>query len=109
MIELFFQLLILHALCDFALQGEAMAVYKNRHNEPDNPNMPQWYYWLTAHSLIHAGGVYLILGPFYALIELVLHWLIDFAKCEKFTNLHEDQIMHIGAKAVYILVWAGWL
>lgn len=104
---LLFQLLIAHALCDYPLQGEAIARGKNRHNPPFGIPPGQrpvavWFHYLTAHALIHAGAVWLVTGHVgFALCELVAHWLIDFVKCEGWTDPHKDQILHIACKAVY--------
>ena len=99
MLILIFKLLIGHAIADFALQNDAMQ-YKNRHKKPTNipPGqklMPTWGYWMTAHALIHAGLVYFITGLWWAaLIQCVTHWVIDFAKCESWTNPNQDQALH---------------
>jgi hypothetical protein len=109
MINTLFLLLCGHALADFVLQTDIMAKLKNRHNKPDNiPNgqkyIPCWGYWLTAHSLIHGGIVYLITGNImFGLIETASHWLIDFLKCENVTNPNQDQFFHIFLKIVYCL------
>ena len=104
-IELFYQLLVGHALADFVLQQEAMGAGKNRHNEihaRKGYQFPAWYYWLTAHSLIHGGVVYLVTGSLeLSAIETVLHWVIDFAKCEEWINFHQDQALHIICKIAY--------
>lgn len=108
--ELLFKLLIGHALADFPLQGPYIAQMKNRHNKPDYIPAGQkpcavWIHCMTAHALIHAGFVWVITGVvWFALAELVLHWAIDFAKCENWTNPHQDQALHITCKAVYALL-----
>lgn len=104
---LFFALLIGHAIADFPLQGDAMAKGKNRHNQPSNVPPGQrpvkvWFHYLTAHSLIHSGFVWAITGSIWlGLAECVLHWVIDFIKCENWTNPHGDQLLHIGCKVAY--------
>ena len=104
-LSVFFQLLVAHALADFALQGEAMGAGKNRHNEVHQKagkHFPSWQYWLTAHSLIHGGAVYLITGSLLlGVVETVLHGLIDFCKCEGWLNFHQDQALHIACKIGY--------
>ena len=114
MIEIFFKLMIGHALADFALQSDAMAKGKNRNRKPDpglippgQKYMPCWYHWLTAHALIHAGMVWIATGLVWlALLELVYHWLIDFAKCENWTNPNQDQALHILCKVGYVvMIW----
>jgi len=112
MLSTFFQLLIGHALADYPLQGEAMAKGKNRNNPPHGVPAGQkpvkvWFHYLTAHALIHSGAVLLVTGNYYlALAELVLHWIIDFAKCENWTNPHVDQLLHIGCKVGYVVALA---
>lgn len=110
MFELFFKLMIGHALCDFSLQTDSMAKGKNRNRKPHytpegQKYVPCWYYWLTSHALIHAGAVWLITGVvWFAVAELVLHWLIDFAKCENWTNPHQDQFLHTLCKVIYCTI-----
>ncbi|BCX49536.1 hypothetical protein HAHE_34440 [Haloferula helveola] len=117
----FFALLIGHAVADFALQGEFLAVAKNRHAElskffGESP-APKgiWIYALGAHSLIHAGAVWLITGSVaLGLLEFVLHWVIDFAKCEGWTGFKTDQFLHVACKIAYAVMittncpWIAW-
>lgn len=96
-----------HALADFALQSDAMAKGKNRHNKNPAPKgqkyTPCWPYWLIAHSLIHGGIVYLITGNlFLGIIETVLHSVIDFMKCENVFTPHTDQALHLLCKVMYL-------
>lgn len=104
--ELFFQLLVGHALADFVLQSEAMGKGKNRNSDIHHnkgSSFPSWYYWLGAHSLVHGGMVYLITGSLlFGLIETASHCLIDFSKCEGKIGLHTDQALHIGFKLAYV-------
>ena len=107
-----FALLIGHALADFSLQGEFLSTAKNRHAQLnaffDNGNPPKWLWVhaLGAHSLIHAGAVWLITGSVVlGFLEFVLHWCIDFAKCEGWTSFRTDQALHILCK----VAWAGLL
>lgn len=109
---LLFKLAIIHALCDFALQTSAMARGKNRHNPPEDNSIPAgqqpstvWPYWLTAHALIHAGGVWAVTrDPICAVIELFTHWIIDFTKCENLSGVHYDQFCHGLMKLLYISI-----
>jgi hypothetical protein len=111
-LELFFQLLVGHALADFVLQSEAMGRGKNRNSDIHHnkaSSFPSWYYWLSAHSLVHGGTVYLITNSLLlGLIETASHWLIDFTKCEGKIGLHTDQTLHIGFKVGYVLAIYYW-
>lgn len=103
-----FAMLIMHAIADFPLQGAFLAQGKNRHlaNSEFQGEEPRalWFYCLTAHSLIQAGGVWLITGnAIIALIEFVIHWLLDYAKCEGWTNFHFDQLAHVACKIGYVI------
>jgi hypothetical protein len=105
---IFFVLLIGHVLGDYPLQGRFLAMAKNRHADVTSlfgGNLPPrglWIHTLTAHSLIHAGIVWFITRSLtLGLVELALHWVIDFAKCEKWTNFTVDQLLHVACKVGY--------
>ena len=110
MLEILFKMLIGHAIGDFALQIDAMAKGKNRHYFPDNIPPGQkvitnWPYWMTSHALIHGGAVWVATGvAALGLAETVAHWLIDFAKCEGWINLHVDQALHVACKVIWVFV-----
>ena len=108
---LFFALVIGHAFADFPLQGDFLSHGKNRNIKPpklaDGKKSPRylWIYLMTAHCLIHAGFVWVITGcAALALAELVLHWVIDAAKCEGKTSFATDQWLHVATKAVFVLI-----
>lgn len=109
-IQVFFALLIGHALADFALQSDSMARGKNRHSP--NANLPPgqkpnrvWPYWLGAHALIHGGFVWAITGSAWlGLCETLIHLVIDAAKCEGITNIHEDQGLHVAFKIIWVVL-----
>ncbi|NNE93130.1 MAG: DUF3307 domain-containing protein [Verrucomicrobiales bacterium] len=114
---LFFALAIGHALADFPLQGEFLSIGKNR-NIPapklaDGDESPKrlWIYLMSAHSLIHAGFVWMITGSaLLGFFEFVLHWIIDALKCEGRTTFETDQLLHLLSKVLYIAILAmGWL
>lgn len=73
---------------------------KNRHlNTGDG-----WAKDMTAHCLIHAGAVLLITNSvFFAMLEFVIHWVTDFAKCEGAIDSNEDQAIHYTSKVVWAL------
>jgi len=107
--ETLFMLLVGHALADMALQPEAMAKGKNRHFKPDyiptgQKLVPCWPYWLTAHSLINGGIVFLITGNIaFGVWETAVHWITDYTKCSNkgILNPHSDQAIHIACKFLY--------
>lgn len=102
MMQTLFWLVVGHALADFALQSDALARNKNRHIERPSRSMPPWPYWLVAHALIHGGAVAWVTGSiFLGLVEVLLHALIDFAKCEGYSGPHEDQAAHVICKIGY--------
>ncbi len=108
--QLFFAFLICHALMDYPLQGAFLAAAKVPGADLTpffgNTTPPRllWIHALTAHSLIHAGGVWLICGsPILAFIELILHWIIDYSKSTEKTNIHLDQALHLACKLGYVV------
>jgi hypothetical protein len=112
----FFALAIGHAFADFALQSQFMAQNKNRHLVPKDTDTGKpssmWIHVLTAHCLVHAGIVWIILAPLtpnawaFALVEFVVHWVIDFVKCEGKTGFNADQGLHYLCKAGYLAALA---
>lgn len=107
--QMFFALVIGHAVADYPLQGEFLAMCKNRRflvrlKDPARP--PElWVYCMAAHCLIHAGAVWLITGSVVlGVVELVLHWALDQAKCEGKTTFATDQWGHVLCKAGYVIV-----
>jgi hypothetical protein len=101
----FFWLLVGHAVADFPLQAGPMAVEKCRRSASDLQRTVPWFYWLTAHALIHGGAVFFVTGSlFLALLETVVHWLIDFAKCEGLFGIHVDQALHVGCKVLWCVL-----
>ena len=103
----FFALSIGHAIADFPLQGEFLAITKNRRlllrlKDPARPP-EMWIASMAAHCLIHAGMVWWITGSaLFAAIELVIHWTLDVLKCEGRTTFNADQLMHLACKACYV-------
>ena len=111
---LLFAFVIAHALADFPLQGDFLSKNKSRSHakqvSEQCPNLPPslWFYCLTAHSLIHAGFVWIVSGSVaLAAIETVVHWVTDYAKCEGWTNFHVDQILHFLSRVVYVGLLLG--
>ena len=110
MITKLFELLVGHALADFALQSDWIAKNKNRNVSPSyvpagQKITPTWFYVLSGHALVHGGVVYLITGSLiFGLVETVLHWMVDFLKCENKISPHLDQFLHIYSKFIYALM-----
>ena len=107
-----FFLLAGHALMDYSLQNDAMAVCKCRRTTNPLQQAVPWYYWLTAHALLHGAAVGVIikwsgaeynLAVVFGLTETILHWLIDLGKCEKLYSIHIDQGLHVLCKVAW---WA---
>jgi hypothetical protein len=117
-LTVFFALAIGHAIADFPLQTEFLAINKNRNlvSKDTDTGKPSsmWIHCLTAHALTHAGLVFLILGPLVkaaaliAFVEFIAHWLLDFVKCEGWSGFNADQAAHYLCKAAYTaLIYAG--
>ena len=110
-LTLFFALIVGHAFADFPLQGDFLSHGKNRHSTAiklaDGRENPKnlWVYLMSAHCLIHAGFVLAITGMVvFALVEFVLHFLIDVLKCEGRTSFALDQWLHVLCKAGFVIV-----
>lgn len=112
-LNLFFALMIGHALADYPLQGDFIALHKNRHYIDEQRVLPAgiWIHCLLAHSLIQAGFVWMISGRvIFAVVELVLHLSFDFLKCEKVTGFQTDQALHAATKAIFVIaLLQGWV
>lgn len=111
-----FFLLAGHALMDYALQSEAMATCKCRRADGPAARAVPWYYWLTAHAVLHGAAVGTViywgywsspnvwdLAVGFAVAETAAHWLIDLGKCERLYTIHVDQALHVLCK----LGWWG--
>ena len=109
MSELLFYLIVGHAIADYPLQSDWMAKHKNRHvkSEPP-PGQKQQAVWpcvLTAHALVHGGFVAVITGIWWlGLLEAIVHWVIDFFKCEGKYGIYTDQALHIVCKIVWLVI-----
>ena len=101
-LALFAAFVVIHALADFPLQGDFIARQKAR-KQADNRSM--WIVALSAHSVIHGGGVWLVTGSLaFGFVEVVLHMLIDFGKGEGKFGLGMDQLLHLSCKLAYALL-----
>ena len=100
-LQAFWMLCIVHALCDYPLQGDFMAKAKN----PVQPieGVP-WQWPMFAHCMIHAGGVWLVTGSFLcACGEVFAHWVLDELKCRGIIGFTADQSGHLTCKALWAL------
>lgn len=101
-LETFFMLLFGHCLADFPLQGEYLSKTKN----PKNNYIEFWLPTLFAHSVIHAGIVFIITGYIsLAIFQLVTHFIIDYAKAVQKTYSDRasfliDQFIHIAVLGI---------
>jgi len=98
------QLLALHCLCDFPLQGDFLARGKNRC--VPLPGVP-WQICLLAHAMIHVGAYSLVVPTGAALLVGLFHLLVDYAKNEGWLGDGEraffwDQFWHVAA---LLLLW----
>lgn len=96
--HLMFWLLVAHALCDFPLQNDYLSRAKNAWG-----GAPEWPWCLGAHALIQGGGVaYVTDSIVLGVAEVVMHALIDYAKCGKAITYSQDQAAHIGCKVLWL-------
>ncbi len=107
-LQMFWWLIVGHAVMDFWAQSDSLAKMKNRNRDssafvpPGQTPQVIWPYALTAHSLMHGAAVALITGSIVlGIAETFTHWWIDFGKCENFYGIHKDQAMHIGFKFLW--------
>ena len=100
--NLLFFLVFAHCLADYALQNDFVAQGKNR-NTPVGRAI--WYIVLPAHAMIHAGFVFLATYSLtLGFLELILHSIIDFSKCEGKLTFGQDQFLHIVCKVIYVVL-----
>ena len=104
-LALFAALVVVHALADFPLQTEYLARQKSRRRADSRGD---WVVALSAHCVIHAGGVWLVSGSLaVAAAEFILHCLIDIGKGEEKFGIVTDQSLHLCCKLAYVLVLAN--
>lgn len=101
-----FLLVAAHAAFDYAWQGDAVAVNKNRNAKTPLQQHVPWYYWMGSHTLMHGAAVALITDcPLLGLAETVAHFAIDVGKCENKYDIHGDQALHLICKVVWFTIW----
>ncbi|MFT8896285.1 MAG: hypothetical protein ABF968_04900 [Acetobacter sp.] len=90
-----------HAVCDYPLQGEFLAIGKNRFKP--SPLIP-WYQALGAHSVIHGLAVGVVTKSVcFGVSEALVHAITDDLKCKGRLSFNQDQMIHIACK----FVWAA--
>lgn len=103
-VALLFWMMVAHALCDYPLQGDWIAVAKNPTSEPGKT---LWPWVLPMHGLIHGGAVALITGSVgLGIVEAILHCGIDYTKCRGKISYGQDQLLHWGLKVLYAALLA---
>tara|TARA_B100001250_G_C19345591_1_gene591010 strand:+ start:245 stop:532 length:288 start_codon:yes stop_codon:yes gene_type:complete len=90
-----------HFVCDFTLQNERMAIEKVKGKDITL----NWKWWLISHSCTHGLAVTLITSNvFLGLMEIILHWIIDWLKGKNYYSLTIDQILHITCKLTWTII-----
>ncbi len=103
--QMLFVLFALHFAFDFPLQGDTVAVQKNRHTDNALSKAVPWHMWLTAHAFTQGLGVLIATQSLTcACFETAAHWVIDFGKCEKWFGMYTDQGLHLLCKVGYVLL-----
>ncbi len=100
-LEIFILLIMGHFVCDFTLQNERMAIEKVKGKDITL----NWKWWLISHSCTHGLAVTLITSNvFLGLMEIILHWIIDWLKGKNYYSLTIDQILHITCKLTWTII-----
>lgn len=102
-------LLCSHAVCDGSWQTSFLAKYK--HPTVDNDEYgpvknPMWVAVLSCHAIVCGFGVSLATGIWWlGPLEALWHWITDFASTRKYISFKVDQISHLTAKVVWLVIW----
>lgn len=111
-IQMFWWMLVGHAVADYWAQSDALAKMKNRNRDssqfcpPGQKPQSVWFYALTAHAIMHGAPIAFLTNSIaLGLAETVAHWLIDFGKCDNYYGIHLDQFLHIACKFVWVAIW----
>lgn len=105
-IEIFAAMIVLHCLCDYALQGDFLAGAKNW-NTPVGAKI--WPEALISHAVIQGGAVWLATGSLVlGFAEAAAHGLIDAAKISNRITYRQDQLLHVACKAVWLAALLMW-
>lgn len=99
MIRKLYELLLAHAITDYALQGAWMAQEKQA-VWSDN-----WAWILGAHGVVNGAGVYYVTGSIWLSVgEIIVHSLIDYMGMS--TGI--DQALHMLSKIMWVIIWDKW-
>ena len=91
--EIFIVLIMVHYLCDFALQNDFVAKFKAMRINGEYNSI--WYHCLTAHCAIHSLGVYVVTSSILlSAVMFVTHFIIDQSKCLGKLTFNQDQALH---------------
>jgi hypothetical protein len=103
-LSLLYLLMVAHFICDYPLQGDFLAKAKNL--TAPIQGVP-WWQAMGAHSFIHGGAVALITGNIWlGLLETILHFGVDTAKCRGHLTFNQDQALHLVCKVVIVILWS---
>lgn len=96
-----------HFVCDYPLQGEWLSKIKN--HKIDLVGERIWPMSLLGHASIHAAMVGLVTGSLLlATLEMIVHTITDYAKCDGRIGYNTDQYIHVACKVVWAaLMFAG--
>lgn len=91
-----------HYFFDYAGQGDFMSRAKN--SSAPIPGVP-WYHVLAGHAWIHGAAVAVITQIWWLFVlEYLVHFLTDKAKCRNWIGFAADQWIHLGSKVIWWLV-----
>lgn len=104
-VTLIFYLIVAHALLDFPLQGDVVAINKSPKAKTELQKHVPWYYWMSSHALVHGGAVAFITNSVWlGLAETLCHFTIDYHKCQHRYTIHIDQLLHVVCKMIWIIL-----
>ena len=97
-------MLAAHFLLDYPLQGDWWSKAKN----PTLVLVPGERIWplsLLGHALVHATAVQIITGSWILFaVELAIHALTDYLKCNLRFGYNADQHIHLACKVAYAAI-----
>lgn len=103
MFELFYWLVVVHAVTDLGLQSEWCGSHKAM--RVNNVYNPSWVGVLAGHSILQGGGVAFVTGSIpLGLAETVVHFCTDFLSSNKYIRFRTDQIIHITSRVVWTII-----